>query len=425
MVVEAPEPREAVIEARRAVEALRSGVPNRAAVRVLGSGQPHIEERFHRMLDHARSETPGDTGLLVAGDFGAGKSHLLEALQHLALDQGFVASKVVISKETPLHDLTRLYRAALQVAVAPGKRGTALVEIAAGLDFASPAYADFYRWVHQPEAGLNSRFPATVFLYERSKDAAIQDRILALWSGDPLNVSEMRSWLRSYGEAATYRLEKVAARALAAQRFRFATQLMRAAGYAGWVLLVDEVELMGRYSFMQRARSYAALAHWMGHLDDVAALGPAAVLAITTDFASAVLEERGDLEHVPARLRSTGADTEQLLAGQAEAGMRVIRREAVPVRAPDAAAIERAREAVRSIYRRAYQWQPPMNGRDEPALRMRQYVRRWINEWDLVRADPGYKGITVMDEVASDYSFDPNLDVPPEDNEQSSERLER
>ncbi len=33
---------------RRALEALRNGVPNRDAVRVLGCEQPEVEERFRR-----------------------------------------------------------------------------------------------------------------------------------------------------------------------------------------------------------------------------------------------------------------------------------------------------------------------------------------------------------------------------------------
>ena len=44
------------------------------------------------------------SGLLLGGGFGAGKSHLLTHLGHLAMSDGFVVSTVVISKETPLHD---------------------------------------------------------------------------------------------------------------------------------------------------------------------------------------------------------------------------------------------------------------------------------------------------------------------------------
>ena len=47
------------------------------------------------------------------------------------------------------------------------------------------------------------------------------------------------------------------------QRLRFAAKLLAAAGYAGWVVLFDEVELIGRYSLQQRAKSYAELARWV------------------------------------------------------------------------------------------------------------------------------------------------------------------
>jgi hypothetical protein len=34
---------------------------------------------------------------------------------------------------------------------------------------------------------------------------------------------------------------------------------------------------------------------------------------------------------------------------------------------------------------------------------MRQYVRAWINEWDLVRLDPGYRPITDAVEIPAGY----------------------
>ena len=40
---------------------------------------------------------------------------------------------------------------------------------------------------------------------------------------------------------------------------------------------------------------------------------------------------------------------------------------------------------------------------------MRQYVRAWINEWDLIRLDPDYRPATQVIEVSSDYREDPEL----------------
>src|SRR5687768_12451245 len=64
------------VQARRAIEALRAGVPNHDAVLALGGGQPRIEARFRSLLERAADDVAKGTqtpGLLVAGDFGTGK----------------------------------------------------------------------------------------------------------------------------------------------------------------------------------------------------------------------------------------------------------------------------------------------------------------------------------------------------------------
>ena len=404
------------VQARRAIEALRAGVPNRDAVRALGSSQPQIEERFRQQLERAIDDVPNTTqtpGLLVAGDFGSGKSHLLESLQHIALEQNFVASKVVISKETPLHDPAKLYRAAIQGAAVPGKRGSALTEIAFGLKLDGRGYADLSGWANDPASGLDPRFAATLFLFERVRDEEVRDRIIAFWAGDPLNTSELRRWLRDHGEAATYKLDKVSTQELPLHRFAFTPRLIVAAGYSGWVLLVDEVELIGRYSSKQRARSYAELARWAGKLDGERFSGLTTVFAITSDFTAKVLYERNDVERIPGRLRASGLDADQRLAGRTERGMRLIEREAVPLRGPDRATIERTREEVRGVHAAAYSWEPPPLGADEElsTTRMRQYVRQWINEWDLRRLSPDQPVSTVVSDIAVDYAEDADLQM--------------
>ncbi len=415
-------PSNGYVQDRRAIEALRSGVPNRDAVRALGCAQPEIEAAFRSQLLAATAGVESGTqapGILVSGDFGSGKSHLLDYLMHLALDQRFVCSKIVISKETPLHDPAKLYRAAAQAAVVPDKKGTALTEIASCLDFNSQGCADFVRWVNRTDVGLNSRFPATVFLYERykDKDPEVRDRIISFWSGDPLSTAELRRWLRDQGEGTSYRLEKAVAKDLWLARFRFVSRLMVAAGYSGWVLLVDEVELIGRYSFKQRAKSYAELGRWAGRLQGEACPGLATVFAITRNFTKDVLEDRNDMEVVPGKLRSSGIEADRLLASPAERGMRFIDREAQWLTEPEPATIHQAKQDIQEIHARAYGWSPPGLASEERLERtlMRQYVRRWINEWDLKRLYPEHEVHMIVEELKMDYSEDRELEKPAED----------
>lgn len=413
------------IKQRRAIEALRSGVPNRDAVVALGCTQPHIEERFRQQLENIRqSDIDGskNTGILVEGDFGTGKSHLLEYLMHLALRENFVCSKIVISKETPFHDPVKMYRAAIENAVVPGKRGDALTEIATKLDFNSQAYADLYLRINRGSE-LNSRFAATLFLYERMPgDPEFINRIIRFWSGEQIGKGEIKKNLRACRESVTYKIEPISARELALQRFKFASQLIAAAGYAGWVLLIDEIELVSQYSLMQRAKSYAELARWMGKLEDSNLAGITTVLTITNDFKSIILEGKNDLEKVPGKLRSRTSDGDILLASQAERGMRIIQGKKIELSKPDNAMLKQTYDKIRNIHAIAYNWEPPLVSSAEQqgtTTSMRQYVKGWITEWDLKYIDPEYKPEIEVTELKPDYTEDHDLEVEAEENSET------
>ncbi len=399
---------------RRALEALRAGVPNRDAVAVLGSMQQGVEDRFAGLLEALRTLPRGSAvgGMLIGGGFGSGKSHVLEHLAHVALSEGFVVSKVVVSKETPLHDPVKMYRAAIEAAKVPGRPGSAIDEIAGSLDVDSARYADMYRWVHQEGSPVDSRFAATLFLYEYARgDEEFAERIVRFWAGDPLAVTDLRRRVREVGAAATYRLGSVKERDLARQRFRFASRLAQAAGYEGWVILVDEAELIGRYSALQRGRSYAELARWVrGDRDDPDA-PIATVITTVDDFETQVLVGKNDVELIPKRLRARGSDEDELLASLAEAGMRILEREQIQLQPPGRDELDRAYAQIKAIHGEAYNWSPPdVAGLERlPSNRMRQYVRAWIGEWDLRRLDPGYEPRITADGLGVDLSDDDDI----------------
>lgn len=406
------------ITERRAIEALRAGVPNRDAVRALGCAQPKIEANFRDQLDLLESGTDGShvPGILVAGGFGSGKSHLLEYLGHVGLERKFVCSRVVVSKETPFHDPVKLYRSAIESAAVPDRRGAALGEVALRLDMRNKPTKDFYDWVHDHGSGLHARYAATLHLFLHLRgDPEASDRIVRFWSGDDLGVGEIKRYLRSCGGAVSYKIDKIVKRDLALQRFRFASRLMIAAGYSGWIVMIDEVELIGRYSFMQRAKSYAELTRWMGKLEGYKCSGLVTVLAITDDFEEAVLRGKDDLDRIPNRLQAKGLDG--LLAAQAEKGMHIIARERQRLDSPEHAMVQQTHDKLRSIYHAAYGWKPPPAEAVERlgTTSIREYIKGWITEWDLIRLYPDYRPKLVSVKLAPTYDEDSTLGVSPEE----------
>jgi hypothetical protein len=403
---------------RHAIEALRAGVPNRHAVRLLGCTQAAIEQAFRRQL--AAAAAPGDIhstpGLLVTGDFGTGKSHLFEYFQELAVDNNFVASKIVVSKETPLYDPGKLFRAAIESARVPGRIGDSMTEIVAALRTHGPA---FDRLLDEVEAlRLSSQFAATLAVMRHRQSAQeTADRIRRFWGGEKLGTTEIKRFVREIGAGKDYVIEPLSASDLAHQLFLFAPLLIRAAGFAGWVLLADEAELIGRYGILQRGRSYGEIAHLLGRLEDASLPGLFAVVAMTADFAGEVIDRRRDDEKVPARLRARDRPGDALLASQAERGMAIIQKEARLLAPPDQDTVDTTYRKVRQLYGEAHGWDPPDIPVGERGLttRMRQFVKSWITEWDLRRLDPRGPVTIAVDDMASDYSEQPDIERPSEE----------
>src|SRR4029077_14626050 len=125
-----------------------------------------------------------------------------------------------------------------------------------------------------------------------------------------LNASKVRQWLRAAGALKLFDVRSVKTAQLAIQRLHFAPRLFTAAGFSGWCILIDEAELIGRYSVLQRGKSYAELSRWLGLAKDVGIPGVVAVCAITDDFKGVMFDQKLDPEKVPRVLEAKGFVTQ-------------------------------------------------------------------------------------------------------------------
>ena len=403
---------------RQALEALRSGVPNREAVKLLGCHQPQAEHQFTahlRQCTDAQNPPANALGMLVSGDFGSGKSHLLSYLEHQALSQGFVCSRVAVSKETPLYDLGKVFKSAIDHGRLPDRSGQLMEELGLGLHEHSEACARFLEWAESERSGLHRMFPATLAVHEKASDPELIGDVRGFWAGGRITVPRVKNGLRAIGRLQNYAFKAPKASELAPQRLRFATELIKGAGYQGWVVLLDEVELVGFYSRLQRARSYAELARWLGKVSGEACPGLVVVGTVTADFASRIISPhdpagKKDRDYVGHWLRSRG---ETAAAARAETGMRVLERETIQLQPPTAEQVAATVEKLRRIYSLAYAWEaPPVESAAGGAghrSRMRYKVRAAINEWDLRRLYPNSRPETEGVDYRPGYREDPEL----------------
>jgi hypothetical protein len=400
------------VSAQRAIEALRNGVPNADAVRALGCEQSRALMAFEKQLQDLEGqagEAPALVpGTLLAGGFGTGKSHTLAWMEQEALEKNFIVSRVVLSKETPLHATAKVFEAAVREARLPDGRGSLMHELATRMHYRKQRAQTFMDWVtHEQPYGLVA---ATVDIHDRLNDPEMAEKMEDFWSGEKLAVGEVRAALRELGSAEAFDVKAVRIAELAPIRFEFASRYARACGFAGWVLLLDEAELIARYSLLQRGRAYAELARWLAPAEGFGIPGLGAVAAITDDFGFEMLQERDDRHAVTSRLHAKGDFDSLRKAEKAEVGLDLIDQRAIFIDLPTSDSLAHAHKRISALYKAAYGWTPPRrasNERGSSSDSMRAHVRRWIYEWDLERLYPGVEiGIETTEMPADSYDED-------------------
>lgn len=403
------------IARRNAIEALRAGVPNRAAIRLLGSGEAALEQDFLGRLGLCSAALRNGEqveGIILSGGFGAGKSHQLGYFAELAQQEKFVVSQVPISKETPLFDPTRLFAAAVRAATVPNVNDDVMTAIMTRLHPNSDPYDTLELWTTtEVQAGrISPLFAALLYLIPRT-DSEAHARMARFFGGARLNVTVAKSWLRDAGAVKLFDLKPVREADLALQRIRFAPQLLRAAGYSGWCILLDEVELIGRYSPLQRGRSYAELARWLGLDKDAAMPGVVTVAAVTDDFADEMFNRKRDDELIPPRLEERGWHRQSAMARK---GIEWLERHQSRLSPPSEVGLRQSLDRIAGFYHDVYGWAPPdiVVGQISASTSMRQHVKSWITTWDIERLY-GQTPQIAAETIATDYSESSDIEQAP------------
>ena len=234
-----------------------------------------------------------------------------------------------------------------------------------------------------------------------------------------MKVQDLRAALKEVNQHKAYNISRPQTMKVS-QRFEFLSRFFRSAGYQGWVILLDETEIISRYSLQQRGKAYAHLAQLMGLTEGTKIPGLAAVFAITDDYAGQVLRSgKNDVCNVPEKVKGMKDDN---ISGDAVLGMEAIENRSLQLGRPTASQVLETYDKVRQAYSQAYVWDAPSIDNKREHLEsnsMRQYVRSWINTWDLRRLYD-YQAQTTLENVIMSYEEDADLQEDAPDMEEGA-----
>ncbi len=389
----------AEVASRRAVEALRAGVPSRAVVERLGTTHGDVEHAFSVALDALAQGEPTEP-IVVTGNFGTGKSHLLEFTRYEAQKRGCVTSAVTVGPETPLSRPGVVLEAISEAAEIRGMEGDLRRSLSASLRTDSDRFADLRLWPRNNS--LHDRFAALLHLYEEWQDDEDRQRILADLTGKTFPAGELKKRLREIRQLAGYDLRKAPHKVtLPHPRILVQSQFYRACKCSGWVIFFDELERLRSFNVKQRMLAYSEIA-WWAQVARTPGSGILPVFATTGALADTVRTDLG--KGYGSGSDSAGASPVRSVIALLDGSSSFILSPPTPEQSAE------LQYKVRDLYREAFGEAPETIVRNpaEVYTDLRREIRQWITRWDLQRLYPDYTPEIQADELEMDSSEVPD-----------------
>ncbi|MDR3225674.1 MAG: ATP-binding protein [Clostridiales Family XIII bacterium] len=279
-------------QARKIIESLRSGIPSHDVGLYFSSARPKIMAEIQQALD-AVSDTCVSGGRIVSGKYGEGKSHLLNTVFNIAQSRNMVVSMVTLSKETPLSNLSYLYAKILQGTYLPGYRQPGILPALEQLSLTSPVTQALLEF-SLTHLETNKLYYVVKSLLGTQDD----DEKYLLGSdieGDFIASSAVRkTYRRVFGEPAAFNKNFVKSRHIT-DYIAFLSKLFVLQGYAGWVILFDEAELIGRLGRKSRHKAYLNMNLFLEPKEFQSAYS---IFAFNASFVPDVIDAKHEYEHL-------------------------------------------------------------------------------------------------------------------------------
>ena len=281
------------IEARHIIEALRSGIPSRAVGQYFSEARPKIMKEISGRLDMV-CDSHRSSGMVICGKYGEGKTHLLNTVFNLAHSNNMVVSYLSLSKETPMDKLYLVYQKVIQNTYLPKRQQPGFMHELEKISANSPIANEMllYAAKHLETDKLYYLFRS----YLNTEDSDEKFLLQADMEGDFVaNAPLKKIYRRIFGQPVKYNVNFTKTRHCG-DYFSFMSRLFTQMGYHGWVILIDETELMGRLGKKARLNAYRNMARFL--LPEFCPENTFSIFALSASYVEDVIEGKHEYENL-------------------------------------------------------------------------------------------------------------------------------
>ena len=280
-------------EARHVIEALRSGIPSRAVGQYFSEARPKVMKEISDRLDKV-CEQGKSNGMIISGKYGEGKTHLLNTVFNLAHSNNMVVSYLSLSKETPMDKLYLVYQKLIQNTYLPKRQQPGFMHELEKVSANSPVANEMLLY-----AAKQLETDKLYYLfrsYLNTEDSDEKFLLQADLEGDFIaNVPLKKIYKRIFGQPVKYNTNFTKTKHCG-DYFAFMSHLFLQMGYHGWVILIDETELMGRLGKKARLNAYRNIAHFLLPAERLEAVF--SIFALSASYVEDVIEAKHEYENL-------------------------------------------------------------------------------------------------------------------------------
>lgn len=336
--------------ARHVIEALRSGVPSRAVGEYFSEARPAMLRRIQDRMGAVR-ETGRSGGMIFTGRYGEGKTHLLNTAFNMASAENMVVSFVSLGKETPVDKPYLLYPKIVANTYLPGAAQPGFRQKLEDLTQGSSISGELLAYAAKELETDKLYFLLKAFLGTQEEDERYA--FLADLEGDFTTGQIIkRSYRRITGSVAKFN-QNFSKTKHGFDYFCFLSHLFRQLGYAGWVLLFDEAELIGGMGKKARAKSYVEIQRFLkpsAKLEGVFSL-----FAFSSSYVEDVIDKKKEEENIQT---TYAEDPDALTAATATVNAILNAPELAPLTKDE---ILQVLLSIQEFHGRAYGWTPDVS----------------------------------------------------------------
>lgn len=242
------------------LEAIRAGIPTRALVEALPDLRQNLVDRIDNDLANLQAGKK-IKGRVVWGDYGQGKTHFLKLIEKHILARGFGVSYLTLSRDLNLNNLNNLFPA-LSSHILVGD-----ANIPGLLNQLMRQHIHPQMMIDLPETGDKISHPLPLLILQSFLRYEERDMILLYNAlmGKKENITKAKQIVKSDQNLAYRAMPRFLQRDHLSAFIEFFPLLLKVLGYKGWVILIDELEIVGRMGKVSRLNSYKNLS-WLMNL---------------------------------------------------------------------------------------------------------------------------------------------------------------